>query len=828
MEPEEFTRSYFWTDLLKRHDSRSAGARSGFFLSDSTFRITYSKRMITGYDPETKTLTTGITDLLNFGWLPDSLVPSDTPLNIHARQRVHSAFQRSMVRNGWQKEISVSLDLEVMGIRFRIRGRLDLILESSDSTKIIEVKTIDEKPDFTDPLRSRRNNTLQLYFYAMALSSERGLTPDSISSSLVFLSMDTREPEAHYFPIDLSDDELKKSWMHHLRDTAEFLKAEDARKNIQISALKGFQFPYDSMRPGQQEILSDVRNCIDNRGYLMMQAPTGTGKTAAVLTGAIGKTLPGRLTLFFLTAKNTHKSIVLQTLRIIIDKGVPLRGIFITARSEICHRGRPRCFPDDCPYAVDFRDKIHESGVIKELLDLQIIDPDVLMDSAEHAGVCAFELGLCLATQCDIVVCDYNYVFDPHVFLKRFFLERNTSEMCSLLIDEAANLPSRARDYYSPEIKRSWIEELLGDRSCPVKRRKLLRPWIEGFKEWTILLEDSGEDEIELPPDTEIPLHTDGWIRQISELRDPPESLREMFKAIIDFSKISGVSDKRFHLLIRSENADHILQWFCTDPSLFLRERLESCHSSIAFSATLTPFDHFRYILGFPDEDRTVSREIAWPFPRENLGVWISPEVDTRYKTRRQSASLLTRRITEIYSAMPGTWLVFFPSYLYLELIADHLKESAVPLLIQTPRMSREDRAEFIERIESENQLVLTVSGGVFSEGIDLHSENLLGAIIVGPSLPGMNLRMKLLSESYSHRGLDAFIHTWAIPGMVRVIQAAGRLIRNRTERKTLVLIGRRFTKYPYIGLLPEHWFRDGSIQLLSGGIKHISDFLSK
>jgi len=784
--------------------------------------------MITGYDPAAKTLTTGIGNLLDFGWLPDSLVPSDSPLTIHARQRIHSAFQRNMVKNGWQKEIPVSLDLDMFGIGFRIRGRLDLILESNDSVELLEIKTMDGKPSFTDPVHCRTNNALQLYFYAKALSSERGLSLDSISSSLVFLSMDTLEPEAHYYPVDQSYDELDKLWLGHLKRTAEFITDEDVRKDIQVSALNEFRFPYDSKRPGQQEILNDVGSCIEKRGYLMMQAPTGTGKTAAVLTGAIGKTLPGRITLFFLTAKNTHKLIVLETLRIIVEKGVPLRGIFITARSAVCHRNRSRCFPDDCPYAMDFRDKIHRSGVMKELLDLQLIGPEELTDKAENAGVCAFELGLFLAMECDIVICDYNYVFDPHVFLKRFFLERNTAEMCCLLIDEAANLPSRAIDYYSPEIKLSWIGELMEDTGCPVKRKKLLRPWIDGFGEWAILLENAVEDEIELSPDTEIPLCTDRWLIHMSELRDPPESLREIFRAIIDFSKISGVSDNRYHLLFRFENGDHILQWFCTDPSEFLWERLESCHSSIAFSATLTPFDHFGYLLGFLDKSKTVSMEIAWPFPVENLGVWISPEIDTKFKSRRISSDRLARRIIEIYSAMPGTWLVFFPSYVYLDMIAAHLKESGIPLLVQTPGMSRKDRAGFIECIESENQLVLTVSGGVFSEGIDLRSENLLGAIIVGPSLPGFNLRMKLLSESYSRRGRDAFIHTWAIPGMVRVIQAAGRLIRNMTERKALVLIGRRFTKYPYLGLLPEHWFTDGSIQLLSGGVNRITDFLKK
>ncbi len=782
--------------------------------------------MITGYDPVTKTLTTGIGSLLNFGRLPDSLVPSENPLSIHARQRVHSAFQRKMLKDGWVKEETVSLDIEIDGIRFCIRGRFDLFSESESS--LLEIKTIYGEPNFTDPVHSRIDNSLQLYFYAIALSSERDIPLNDISSSLVYLSMDSDEPQVHYFPVDLQNEKLENAWLNLLKNMAAFISEEDERKESQISALMEFDFPYESLRPGQQEMLSEVSACIDNKGYLMLQAPTGTGKTAAVLTGAIRKIIPERLSLFFLTAKNTHKLIVLETLRIIIEKGVPLRGIFITAKKDVCHRGRTRCFPDDCPFAMDFGDKIRTSGVMKDLLDLNIIGPDILIEKSANAGVCAFELGLCLSTQCDIVICDYNYVFDPHVYLKRFFLEPLTSGMCSLLIDEAANLPSRAIDYYSPEIKLAWIDELIEDGSCPSERIKLLNPWINDFREWTNLLDNSVEDEIELPSDTDIPLHTDRWIRHISELRDPPEPLRELFRSIIDFSKISGVSDNRYHLLYRLESGEYTLQWFCTDPSGFLRERLECCNSSVAFSATLTPFDHFRYLLGFPDGDETISREIAWPFPKDNLGVWIIPEIDTKYRGRRNSAPRLAERIKEIYSSAPGTWLVFFPSYVYLELLSSYLDETGIPILVQTPRMTREDRAEFIDRIESENQLVLIVSGGVFSEGIDLRSESLMGAIIVGPSLPGMNLRMRLLSDTYKQRGIDGFIHTWAIPGMIRVIQAAGRLIRNRSERKALVLIGGRFAKYPYIKLLPEHWFRSGSIQLISGGISRIKDFLDK
>jgi Rad3-related DNA helicase len=782
--------------------------------------------MITGYDPSSKVLTTGIGNLIDFGRLPDTLVPSENPLSIHERQRLHSAFQRKKVKEGWKKEVTVSLDFSFGGIRFNIRGRLDLILESDDSTKIIEVKTIRDIPEFTDPVHSRTENALQLYFYAKAFSIERNIPIEKIESSLFYLSMNMKNQAVCPFTVNLTDGRLERLWLNLLTDVSEYIVSEDIRKEAQISALGTFRFPYNSLIPGQQKMLNEIGRCIDNKGYLMLQAPTGTGKTAAVITGAIRRTIPERAALFFLTAKNTHKQIVEDTLRLIIDKGVPLRGIFITAKSKICHRGRSRCFPDDCPYAADFGEKIRNSGVMKKLLNLQLIGPDVLKDEARGAKVCAFELGLCLAMQCDIVVCDYNYVFDPHVFLKRFFLERSTAKMCCLLIDEAANLPSRARDYYSPEIKLSWITELLEDSGCPPARTKLLDPWIDAFREWTALLVNSGNDEIEIPPDTNTPLNTDKLITHMYELRDPPEALRELFNAVIDFSKISGVSDNRYHLLFRRQNVDYIIQWFCTDPSEFLWERLESCLSAIAFSATLTPFDHFKYLLGFPDGDKTVSKSIVWPFPRENLGVWISPEIDTRYKTRRESAALLKDRIRNIYLAMPGTWLVFFPSYAYLEQISSYFEDDDIPLLIQTPGMSREERKIFIERIESGNQLVMTVSGGIFSEGIDLRSENLLGAIIVGPSLPGMNLRMKLLSDSYSSLGRDAFIHTWAIPGMVRVIQAAGRLIRNRSERKALVLIGRRFTKYPYLGLMPEHWFVDGSIQLISGGVSKIADFL--
>ena len=784
--------------------------------------------MITGYDPLSGTLTTGIGNLIDLIRLPDTLVPPEHSLNIHKRQRAHIKFQRKMEKEGWKKEIPVELKLKTHGINFHIRGRLDLLLESDGILSLLEVKTIPFQPDFEDPVDSRIRHVLQLCFYAKALAVERHVSPESIRTGLVYLAMNTKTPERYDFPVDMNGIKVEEAWLRHLESIADYLNGEDSRKRKQVSSLANFSFPYGSFRSGQQEIIDDVRSAIIDQACLMLQAPTGTGKTAAVLFGALQEILPQRLTLFFLTAKNTHKQIVDETLRLIISGGLPLQAIFITAREKVCLRGRSSCLPDDCPFASDFGNKVRESGVIENLLNQKIIDPDVLVEMSKSAGVCPFELQLIISTRCDAVVCDYNYVFDPHVYLKRFFLERSTSCTCSLLIDESANLPSRARDYYSPEIRLSWVEQLLADHKCSKYRRKLLKPWKEKFRELNNLLIQNNSQEYELPPETELSLHVEQWMNLFIELKDAPEELRLMFRAILDFSKISDSFDSRFHLLFRAEGNDIVLQWFCTDPSEFLSERLRACHSSIAFSATLTPFDHFRDLLGFPHEPETRYRNISYPFPEENLGVWIDSSIDTRYKSRTLSVTLLAEKLKNIYANVPGTWLVFFPSYAYINLIRKFLDESTLPLLIQTPGMTGEERTSFISQIESGSHLVLTVSGGIFAEGIDLRSDTLRGAVIIGPSLPGMNLRLKLLSESFSIRNRNGFLHTWAIPGMVRVIQAAGRLIRNEEQRRIVILIGKRFTRYPYIGLLPEHWFSNGSIQLLSNGLDDLVKFNGK
>jgi DNA excision repair protein ERCC-2 len=698
--------------------------------------------------------------------------------------------------------------------------------ESDGSIEIMEIKTIRGKPDFHDPVETRSSNALQLYFYSLALAGERGIPEGMMRATLVYISLGGRRKTVSSFPVDLEDPRLGSLWRELLDGTARMLIEEDERRTAQMEALDGFSFPYGSLRPGQALMMEQVRRCIDSSGYLMMQAPTGTGKTAAILSGALKSALPRRHTVFFLTAKNTHKMIVSETLGRIIAGGLPVRAIFIAARAAVCLMNRERCLPRDCPFAEDFGRRVRESRVMEVLLDRGVIQTGELSEAAAGAGVCPFELGLCLSTRCDLVVCDYNYAFDPHVFLKRFFLQRNTSSICCLLVDEAANLPSRARDYYSPEVRSGWVEELLDLPSATSRWRRLLHPWSICFAEWSSLLRNSTERELELPSNTVLPSGVDGWLQLIGELPEPPGAMSDLVRSVVDFSRIDP-EDRRYHLLLRSQDDDLILQWFCTDPSDFLSERLESCQSRVAFSATLTPMDHFSRLLGFPPE-RTHFQEVPYPFPRENLGVWICSDLDTRYRNREKYAPRLADRILSIHASAPGSWIVFFPSYAYMDSIAGLLRRRDAPLLVQTPDMSTAERTDFISRIEEEANIALTVSGGVFSEGIDIRSSGLRGAIVVGPSLPGLDLRSRLLAKSFEDRGLNGFHHTWVIPGMVRVVQAAGRLIRDSHQRRALVLAGRRFTMQPYFGLLPDHWFSGGSIRILTGKGGEIQDFLEQ
>jgi DNA excision repair protein ERCC-2 len=780
--------------------------------------------MLLSFDPESLTVKAGIRELLSFGWLPDDLfrVVDDAPLPL--RQAVHSAWQRSTSRDGSRLEVPVSLTERYGKYTFVITGRADLVSEIGDALEVTEVKTVQGLRRDIDPVVDHTEYVLQLYFYFLALASA---SPDrQITTRLVFLDLDTSPPAERAFTPDPADPRIASAWNSFLAGIATWLDAELDLRMRQKEGLAGFRIPFEDIRPGQAEMAGIASESVRSASTALVEAPTGTGKTAAVLAGALPAALENQLTLFFLTSKDTQKRIVLETLHRFEDSGLPLRGIFITAREKACIAGVPRCIEEDCPYAIRFGSRIREHDLLQRLLAQGVIDPDLLIAAAAEAGVCPFELSLVLSLHCDAVVCDYNYVFDPHVYLRRFFTEPSSAAKCALLVDEAANLPPRSREYYSPEIRKSWLDAL---RPMPKDLRRftrLITPWRKAFAEWEETCRKDGETEWELSRMQELPLREDSWKRAFDNLgTKPPEALLSLFVSIRDFSRIGASPDSRFHLVYRREREDSVLQWLCTDASAFLAERFETCHSACAFSATLKPLDHFRQSLGLPRETSMV--ELPYPFPEDRLGVWIDPRVDTRYRSRASSLPLLVKRVSGIYEACPGTYLVFFPSYEYLAMASEPIRRTGLPVMVQKPSMSRQERQDFLAKVECTDNLVLTVSGGIFAEGVDLRAPTRRGAIVVGPCLPIPELRNRLLAERHQSLGEDGFLHAMVIPAMNRVIQAAGRLIRGPDDYGALILMDRRFCQEPFLDLLPRHWFRDGSIQLLSDGMSELAEFWS-
>jgi DNA excision repair protein ERCC-2 len=772
--------------------------------------------MITAFDPATRSLSVGIRELISLWWLPVTLRPAPGYLDLAARQRYHNSWQTKMVKMGWEKEVPVSLELAVRGIAIRIGGRIDLLRKNENSIEIVEVKTCFLPDPDRNPVADNLDHALQLSFYASALRTDPDTCDRAVRASLAYLPM-LRRSEPEIIEIDPCSKDIAQAWEKLLDEVAcEILEQED-RHRMQLTAMESFSFPFPKMRPGQDEMMEAAADTVRSGGRALVQAPAGTGKTVAVLAGSLPGTVKQNLALFFLTAKNTQKKIVRETLELIKSKGLGIRTLFLTSRESVCLNGTEYCRPDTCPWADEFAERVREHRLRERLLALETITPELLTGMAGEAAVCPFELSLVLSTKCDLIVCDYNYVFDPHVYLRRFFIEEATARRCAVLIDEAANLPSRARGYYSPQMRRSWFEDLI---SWQKRHRKpfsaMLSPWRKLFREISGELQGHSSEK-ELDPDKVLPLKERRWRQVMPEQRDPPASLIEIYRSILDFERIAEMRDGRFHLIFRRDEDGDVLQWFCTDASAFLAERHDNCHSTLAFSATLAPFEHFAYQLGLQSrKDNLRTIDIPYPFPPENIRVSVDASLDTRYRMRKVQLPRLTSRIRDVFAGEEGTWMAFFPSYAYMEMTAGDLEVSRLPIIRQAPGMTVTERNDFISLIESGGHLVFTVSGGIFSEGVDLRIPDLKGALIVGPCLPGVDLRSKLLAARFDELDQDAFLHTWVIPGMNRVIQAAGRLVRSSEDRVRIVLIGRRFTQPPYVHLLPSHWFSDGAIELLT------------
>ncbi len=743
--------------------------------------------MLIPFDPETGTVRSSIKVLIGLCRPPDTLRTGEESIDIRTRQKEHTRKQRELAeeRSG-ETETPALLAITENGVSFIITGRADLVDPGGWVTEIKTAQPLPEKP--------LSHHILQVHFYFLALGGT--------GESLLYTDPDTKE--SREFQID--GEQGREIWNEFIQDVSRFVSGEWERHRKLQDGLVDFTFPFEDRRPGQESIITEVSAACGERGELLLQAPTGTGKTAAVLTGAIPSSVGNWNILFFLTSKNTQKKILMETMDRIIKRGFPLRTIVISSRESSCPAAMERCNPEICPYAEVFGPAIRESGIIDELTAEVLITPELIMEKGEAAGVCPFELSLYLSQRCDLVACDYNYVFDPGIRLKRFFEDDATAARCDLLIDEAANLPERVRGVWSPEIRTSWMETAWRHARGNRRMQNLLRPWRKLLQAYAETPWPHRDDQILLPEEVQLPgIDRRRWQKVMGADRDTPMDVSLLCRAIYGFSRVSERLDERFHLLAVKEGDDTLIQYYCTDPSAFIAEEHTRCSSVSCFSATLEPMEHFATELGLSKERRETA--VGWPFPRENLRVWVDAGINTRYRHREKQTEPIARRLAGAMEKTPGTWMAFFPSFAWMEKIALRVNARGTEFIAQKREMTTAEREDFVSSINAGSNLVLAVAGGLFAEGVDLSIPDLRGCFIVGPSLPGVSLKQELLKNRYEATGRNGFLHAFAIPGINRVIQAAGRLIRNPTQQADLVLLGARFIESPYVEHLPDHWF---------------------
>ncbi|MBI2506420.1 MAG: ATP-dependent DNA helicase [Candidatus Latescibacteria bacterium] len=758
---------------------------------------------------EPQLLKLSVRDLVAFGLRSGNLEKGGfgNPERAVEGTRGHQQVQRSRPA-AYQSEVPISLLVETEEFALVVSGRIDGLLVEEDQVLIEEIKTT-----YTalDELEENPHHWAQAKIYAHFFAAQHQI--EEIQVQLTYVHLDSGElkeecrtcqaGELAQFFQTLLDRYLR--WMKHYL-------AWCAERDRSIEEL---QFPFPAFRRGQKQLMGATFRAIEGQGRLFAQAPTGIGKTISTLFPALKALGAGHVAkIFYLTAKTSGRAIAEKAIEDLRRSGLKCKNLTLTARERICFNaseGRP-CDVQQCEYALGYYDRIE--GALDELFSHDAIPRARVEEVARQHRVCPFELSLDLSLWADVIICDYNYIFDPRAYLRRFFLEEGGAY--AFLIDEAHNLVDRAREMFSAELSRLQIGGLR-------RRLKKEHPGLKrALKELEDCLAEAGRRcaelgqpwvERELPHDL-MPLLPD-FLEKAEQVlvRDLNASYREelieLYFAVFGFQRIADLFGPNYATYAEPNLKDLCLKLFCMDPAPQLREALRRGTSAVFFSATLTPLEYFRQVLGGEEGDALLDLES--PFPAEHFKLLLADHLDTSYKGRGQSFDQVAESIAALISQHRGNYLVFFPSYQYLQEVSSRFRAAHpdVEILVQSSGMSERQREEFLAVFDAENPDTLVgfaVMGGIFGEGIDLVGERLVGAIVVGVGLPQVCLERELIRAYYDEQEVAGFDFAYTFPGMNRVLQAAGRVIRSPQDRGVVLLIDRRFGWTNYRRLFPPHW----------------------
>lgn len=725
--------------------------------------------------------------------------------------RLHRKIQRSM-KGDYQAEVSLKKESEYDDVVIQVEGRADGIFTEDGAVYIDEIKgTYGNVQAMDMPIPVHR---AQAMCYGMIWGEKEGIS--EIHIQMTYAHLETEETRR--FREDFSIEELK-GWYQKLLDAYHKWIAYSLNwKKERNASMKDLQFPFP-YREGQRDIVSGVYHTVSSGKTLFVQAPTGVGKTMSAIFPSVRAIGEGKgETLFYLTAKTITGTVAQEAFHILREKGLKFKVTAITAKEKLCFQDTPECTPEKCPYAKGHFDRVNDA-VYELWTTEEVYSREVIRAHAEKWQVCPFEMCLDLSIWVDGIICDYNYVFDPNVHLKRFFGE-NISGDYIFLIDEAHNLVERGREMYSAGISR---QSLVALRKKIRKRfSKLARTLDKANRQMMELeenLAETGKGYQVLPNPGVLPitfLIISGELEEILEEKELEEELRreilEFYFIVRDFLNVSELVDENY-VVYTENNAEEgfRLRLFCVNPAENLGEYLKKGKSAIFFSATMFPMLYYRELLT-TDRD-AYGIYVQSPFPKENRRILIGSDVSSRY-TRRNRAEYrkIAGYIARCVWQRQGNYMVFFPSYRLMEDVLQVYEEEFsvdwVRCVCQTPDMTEQEREGFLEEFqEREGTLVgFCVLGGIFSEGVDLTGESLIGAVIVGTGLPQIGSQREILKEYYDKKNHCGFDYAYRYPGMNKVLQAAGRVIRTKEDKGVILLLDDRFWDRDYQEIFPREW----------------------
>jgi len=728
-------------------------------------------------------------------------------------QKAHKALQLQK-KTDETAEVKIECVIKVDSRELHLSGRIDLLRDNPGNPCVSEIKSCHAPPDRL-PANTVALHWAQLKVYGYCvLAKNKQLHTDAAGT--ILLRLVWFNLIANQVTIDeqkFSFAELKTFINEAASRYVSWIELTENQFQRCKKSAAALEFPHNEFRAGQRKMAAASYLSARDGFHVMCEAPTGIGKTISAMFPAIKSVGNGDIDrIIYLTAKNSGRQAAANCLAQLASAGLAVSAITITAKKTTCHCSNGTCErnSDDgsCPLTIGFWDRLPKAR--EQLIGTGIITPHAIDDAAHEHALCPFELTLQMLPWVQVTICDFNYVFDPLVRLTA--LTENTSRQL-LLVDEAHNLIDRSRSMYSAPLDRNVIKRAVNDLGSTSVEGKNLQALVRAIDRWSKQCKEQ-ESASEEPPKT-ISRAIKRCMQSMMDDTDQrlviTEAVADAARALFRYAVIEDLySEQHRSITEKQSNGKYkntVVTLQCLNADRYLKKSYQQYRSSVTFSATLRPQHFYLESLGLPDDTRALS--LQSPFEPSQQSTLVCEWVDTRYKNREHAKGSIVEIIAQVINAQRGNYQVFFPSYVFMESVYEEFARlhPATPVIVQKRASSEAERKAFLDHFTSGNDiLAFSILGGVFGEGVDYAGDQLIGSIIVGTGLSSINLTQKLIEQDYAARGLNSFDYASRYPGLTRVLQTAGRVIRTATDKGVVVLVDQRFGQGFYQQLYPEHW----------------------